>query len=207
MKTFLTTIKHMITRHILLMTFIILIVWIFGFECISSGSMSPTLPTHSIVITLSTYNYIPNRGDIISFRPNNSITEHEDYLWLKRVIGIPGDTIEFKDNEVYLNGELLVEDYLSSETMTYVSEASNTSFTVPEGKLFVMGDNRLGSYDSRLWDDPFVSIDDVVGIYLFTLYNSQNYSDFITKDQCYFTIDVDSLDEIEVLPSELLEAE
>lgn len=84
----------------------------------------------------------PQRGDIVVFTPPVEATD--DYL--KRVIGVAGDTIEVKKGQVYLNGEALKEPYLA--------EAPRYTYgpvTVPEGKIFVLGDNRNQSYDSHSW--------------------------------------------------------
>ncbi len=102
--------------------------------------------------------------DVIVFHAN----KEEDYV--KRIIGLPGDKIEYRDDYLYINGEKHEEPYLEK----YRKEAFGGRFTgdftlyeltgserVPEGKLFVLGDNRLGSRDSR--EFGFISIDEVVG--------------------------------------------
>ena len=74
--------------------------------------------------------------------------------YIKRVIGLPGEYIEIKDGSVYINGEKLKEDYLQAGVVTDMvqgkkDESFFTNFTVPENYVFVMGDNRTGSTDSR----------------------------------------------------------
>ena len=141
---------------------VLIFIWGFHLGYTSSGSMEPTLMTGSIYLYRAIYfsSYSPQRGDMIIFN-------HNDQSWSKRVIGLPGDVIEFKDDSVYVNGELLVEDYLPDDTATLTELLNgNTIFTVPEDSLFVMGDNRLNSYDSRYWDDPYVKISDVTGTYI-----------------------------------------
>lgn len=177
MKNVLVTIKHVFERNYVIIIITIIVLWVIQFSNIPSGSMSPTIATGSIIVNMNLIKYIPKRGDIISF----SLDWDSNYL-VKRVIGIPGDVIEFKDDQVYINGEVLEEDYLPDDTATLSQMCSSDTYVVPEGKLFVMGDNRLTSYDSRLWDDPYVSVDDVFSIYLFTIYNSHNYSDYKSLD-------------------------
>ncbi len=84
----------------------------------------------------------PNRGDVIVFKfPGDT-----DRDFIKRVIGIPGDTVEVKDATVFINGSPLVEDYvLAAPNYTYGPK------TVPAGHYFVLGDNRRNSFDSHAW--------------------------------------------------------
>lgn len=88
-------------------------------------------------------------------------TEHR--FWVKRVIGIEGDTIEIKNGEVYRNGIKLEEDYIKEPIKTDL----NIKVTVPKGHVFVMGDNRNNSADSRHIGP--IPISHVVGEYLFKL--------------------------------------
>ena len=69
--------------------------------------------------------------------------------YIKRIIGVAGDHIEIKDNKVYLNGEELEENYLSENIVTESTDGAFTDLVVPEGTVFVMGDNRGASSDSR----------------------------------------------------------
>lgn len=84
------------------------------------------------------------RGDVIVFiAPENS---NEDYI--KRCIGLPGDKIEFKENNIYINGKIVNEPYIKDKNIIFYAQKS---YIVPDNHIFVMGDNRLNSSDSREW--------------------------------------------------------
>jgi signal peptidase I len=87
----------------------------------------------------------PHRGEIVIFR---SPTDSKDYI--KRVIGLPGEEIEIRDNEVFVDGRHLDEQYISLKG-TPPHQSNYGPLTIPEGHIFVLGDNRNLSYDSRFW--------------------------------------------------------
>lgn len=123
---------------------------------ITGNSMDPTLVENSLYLFDGTRYLFHDieRGDIINFH------NHEVNVGMvKRVIGIEGDEIHFQDGYVIINGQRLEEDYLPEETVTYCSK----TFIVPEGHVFVMGDNRLGSADSRMFEQPYISEKDIHG--------------------------------------------
>lgn len=97
------------------------------------------------------------RGDVIVFESDLKTDKGKDKNLIKRVIGLPGDTIEIVDGSVYLNGEVLDEPYIKAQYMSGNLER----ITVEEGRLFVMGDNREVSLDSR--EIGTISEDSVVG--------------------------------------------
>lgn len=100
-------------------------------------------------------------GDILVFYhdPDNVGGE----LYLKRLIGLPGDTIEIKESTLYRNGEPVDEPYLHGLQMV----GDYGPVTVPEEHYFFMGDNRNKSHDSRRWVNPFVPVDEVKGRAIF----------------------------------------
>lgn len=151
-----------------------------GISIAGTGSMYPTFPKgegkdpkelakqivgtpgmirypNGIVIAGKRYfGYVLGRGDIVSLE-NAKIREMTKKVhgeasgWVKRIIGMPGDTIELREGIVYLNGEPLREGYTAAPRSTfgesYLGECKKV--TVPKGSIFVMGDNRKGSGDSR----------------------------------------------------------
>lgn len=115
---------------------------------VPSGSMENTIMTKDRLIgfRFSYWFDEPQRGDIILF----SYPVDEKQTYIKRVIGVPGETVEIRDGKIYIDGssEPLEEDYLK-ETWTW--ENDGYTFKVPEGCYFVLGDNRNDSEDGRFW--------------------------------------------------------
>lgn len=130
--------------------FILQLAWV------PSGSMETTLPTRSLLVGWRLSYLVadpePERGDIVTFW-----NEELGKVLVKRVIGLPGDTVTFQDGNVYINGEELDESYLPAQGIT---ECDKT-FTVPEGCFFPLGDNRTGSFDARGWDEPYIAISQI----------------------------------------------
>ena len=164
---------------------------------IPTGSMIPTIEVGDFIL-VNKYAYgvrlpiigtkileveDPDRGEVIVFIP-----PHENKYYIKRVIGLPGDTVRYEDKNLYVNGELIIKNYaesimvetsigdlpgvLYSETINGVEHAiqnidavgrqrARTTWVIPNGHYFMMGDNRDNSSDSRVWGT--VPNEDVVG--------------------------------------------
>ncbi len=125
---------------------------------IPSGSMENTIMTGDRVFgNRLAYKFSdPKRFDIIIFK----YPDDESQLFIKRIIGLPGETVEIHDGNIYINGsDTPLEDVDIKEPM----EGSFGPYTVPEGCYFVMGDNRNNSRDSRYWENTFVSEDEILG--------------------------------------------
>lgn len=102
----------------------------------------------------------PERFDIVVFK----YPDDESQLFVKRVIGLPGETVEIKDGKVYINGsETPLDDSFTPETPT----GDYGSYVVPEGSYFMLGDNRNHSGDSRFWKQPYVEKEKIVGKAIF----------------------------------------
>lgn len=136
---------------------------------VKERSMQPTLYENNyIILSKKTYKLwgTPERGDIIVFHTQLTTENGDEKLLIKRIIGLPGDVITVIDGKVYRNEELLQEDYIFEDyTAGFVD-----NLTVPEGQLFVMGDNRRMSLDSRAEEIGCIDIDEVVGKAVVRLY-------------------------------------
>lgn len=128
---------------------------------VQGSSMYPTLEEKDyLIINRVAYNKkLPEKKDIIVFKTELLQDNGKKKDLVKRVIGLPGDHVKITDYQVYINGELLEEDYLSSTVIT----EGNIDITIPEGSIFVMGDNRQHSMDSRDPDVGLVKIEDIMG--------------------------------------------
>lgn len=130
---------------------------------IPSGSMETTIMTGDRVIgSRLSYKFgDPERGDIVIFK----FPDNEEIYYVKRIIGMPGDTVDIVDGQVYLNGskEPLEEPYIR-EPM--IPEAP-MHFEVPEDSYLMLGDNRNYSSDARRWKNTYVKRDKIIAKVLF----------------------------------------
>lgn len=126
---------------------------------IPASSMEPTLKiSDRVIINKLDYNFeAPKRGDIIVFNPTEALKERNfKDAFIKRIIGVPDDTVEVKDRKVYVNEKVLEE--------SYIAEPPDYQFgpvKVPPNSYLVLGDNRNNSYDSHYWG--FVPKDLIIG--------------------------------------------
>lgn len=153
---------------------------------VPSGSMENTIMTKDRLIGFRFAYWFsePERGDIILFE----YPVDESQIYIKRVIGLPGETVEIRDGNVYIDGSTtpLEENYLKEE---WVWNNDGYVFEVPEGCYFVMGDNRNNSEDGRRWAElalqegvaateeeaarySYVKLDEIKGKAIFTYYSS-----------------------------------
>lgn len=123
---------------------------------VDGPSMRPTLESEErLVVNKFIYRFRPpEKGEVLVFQyPRDPSRD-----FIKRVIATPGDTIEIREGRVLVNDQLLTEDYILEKTRSEYPKS-----TVPEGRVFVMGDNRNNSEDSRFADVGFVPYDLIKG--------------------------------------------
>ena len=121
---------------------------------VSGLSMAPHIASGEVVLinTMAYHLGPPRRGDVIAFRHDSPAPE----TFIKRIIGLPGDRVRIRDGRVYVNGAELDEQYVH-----FADRRSFPEVTVPQSSLYVLGDNRADSDDSRFWG--FVHDDELLG--------------------------------------------
>jgi signal peptidase I len=143
---------------------------------IPSGSMKPTLQIGDhILVSKFIYRFTePKRGDVIVFKYPRD--ERKDFI--KRVVGLPGERVEMRGTTVYINGEPLKEEY--ARYNGNITHRNNFGpVRVPDGHLFVMGDNRDNSKDSRYWG--FLDIKKIKGKAFLIYFSWNRRGDFLHK--------------------------
>lgn len=160
-------------KIILVCLLALVIVFYFGRQVKNSGdSMRPAVLDGDIVlVNRMIYDASkPKRGDIIVFKPNGNENARS---YIKRIIGLPGETVQIKDGEIYIDGEKLEEKY---ET-TAIEDAGTASeeITLDGDEYFVLGDNRRNSEDSRMADIGNVKRSEIEGKAWFVLSTKGNF--------------------------------
>lgn len=136
---------------------------------VPSGSMETTIMTGDRIIgSRLSYRFggDPQRGDIVIFNHVTGPGKEETRL-VKRVIGLSGETIDIRENRIYVNGSgtPLEEAYLPE-----LMDSGDHHFEVPEGCYLMLGDNRNNSLDARYWPDPYVPESEILAKVLFRYY-------------------------------------
>lgn len=149
--------------YVIIFVVVIVLVWLMDTYLIvnaqiPSESMENTIMTGDRIIgnRLAYKTGIPQRYDIIIFK----YPDDESVLYIKRIIGLPGETVTILNGKVYINGsEEPLDDSFTPETPL----GDFGPYTVPGNSYFVLGDNRNYSFDSRYWENTFVREDQILG--------------------------------------------
>ena len=130
---------------------------------IPSGSMEPRIYPEDRVIALRLAYLFrdPQRFEIIVFKN----PDDEEVLFIKRIIGLPGETVFIENGDIFIDGELLAGDDFSKDEFWGITPFG--PLNIPDNSYFVLGDNRNNSGDSRFWHNPFVHEDVILGRALF----------------------------------------
>lgn len=152
-------------KYILFVVVVLFIaIYVVGLQQIVGNSMNPTLTNNEvIIIDKLTPKFIDlKRGDIVSFYFDDT------KFLIKRIIGLPGETVEIKNSKIYINGEI-IEDYVKAYTSDF--QLSDIGYQkIPEDHYFVLGDNRTNSMDSRDYRVGLIYKKDIIGKRLLTIF-------------------------------------
>lgn len=154
-----TTISRILLTVLVVAT--VFVGWNFSLQgyTVNGQSMEPSLINGEwlLVDKLSYHFGSPGRGDIIIFNPPCE----SDQPFIKRIIGLPGEHIEIKDGSIYISNDEGTFKYIETTDLPSISSTYETSWDIPEGNYFVMGDNRPVSKDSRIFGT--VPEDNIIG--------------------------------------------
>lgn len=136
--------------------------FVFILVTVPTGSMEDTIIPGDRLYVNELFNIDDaERGDILVFKSD----ELDDKRLVKRLIGLPGETVEVKrDGSIYVDGEKIEEPYAAD------SQGDEKTFIIPENSYLFLGDNRLISYDARYWNDPYISEDKIIGEVVFRFF-------------------------------------
>lgn len=132
-------VKELLPYIIIILVVVLIRTFIITPVRVNGKSMDPTLENNEIVL-LKKYDKSFERFDIVVF-------DYGDSHLIKRIVGLPGETLYYYNNELYINDKKIAEDFLPKDTETYDFVWDKE---IPEGYYFVMGDNRTNSTDSRM---------------------------------------------------------
>ncbi|MCL6637126.1 MAG: signal peptidase I [Alicyclobacillus sp.] len=137
--------------------------WVVSPAWVPSASMAPTIPNPCYILVnhVATELHPPARGEVVLFH----FPDDPSKIYVKRVIGLPGDTVIIRNGQVYVNGQPLKEPYLTQPT-----PGTWGPYQVPQGEYFMLGDNRSISDDSRYWVHPYVPLSYITGEAVYVLW-------------------------------------
>lgn len=163
-----------IKKEVLSYVKIVIVAVAIAIICNTTLIVNATIPSESMEDTIQVGDRIigfrltykvedPQRGDIIIFK----YPDDESQTFIKRIIGLPGETVQIIDGKVYIDD---AESPLEEDYVKEVPLGSFGPYVVPEDSYFVLGDNRNDSKDSRYWNDPFVKREKILAKAIFQYY-------------------------------------
>ncbi len=149
-----------------ILALLLIIKFLFFFVIVPSGSMIPTIEKPSVLFATRVHNPEKlQRGDIVVFE-----SDELNLTLVKRLVGLPGDHVVLdEDGKMTLNGQPVEEEYV------FYPSARAADFQVPEGHYLFLGDNRAGSNDARMWNEPYIPGEKISGKARFTLWPLSNF--------------------------------
>ena len=124
---------------------------------VPTASMAPTIvPGDHILVRWLKAGHRLDRGDLLVFRSTKRQKGAGDLLMIKRLIGLPGETIELRDGLLLVNGQIESEHYIKFQ------KEFNGNFEIPKGSYLFLGDNRASSNDARYWEVPWVTEKEII---------------------------------------------
>lgn len=151
-----SALKYFIFLTIIVLLVLVLINKVVFILRVPSSSMEPTMNINEEFITKRV-----SEDDKITYGIYGFYSEEEDTMMVKRIVGLPGDIVEFVDGKMYRNGESIEESYILYDSFF------NAKFEVPEDSYLMLGDNRADSFDARYWTQQYIARKDIVGKVLF----------------------------------------
>jgi signal peptidase I len=154
------------SKYIIVFVLVLLLfIFVIGLQQVVGPSMSPNY-NEGDVLVVNKFSYKfrkPKRGEVV-------VVSAEEKYMIKRVIGIPGDRIEFKDNKLYINDQEYKESYLKDDVITNDFKLSDIGVegAIPDGKYLVLGDNRTNSLDGRNYG--LIDKKNIIGISWFRIW-------------------------------------
>lgn len=162
--------KEILSYVLIIIAVLLFRTFIMSFAIVDGQSMMNTLQNNNFVV-VSKVNYIfgdIKRFDVVVAEVYDEV-DHKKRRIVKRVIGLPGETVKYENNKLYINGVLTNEDYLREGTVTGDFSTNDfSSYVIPDNSYLILGDNRGNSTDSRMLG--YISGDKIIGKVTFRLY-------------------------------------